>query len=300
MANSESWNRIRQMGANISRLHATGEGRSLEELKKTNDVLQGQESLRLRMFFTNNCMEPFRDLDRLGLLLFAADKDAVKLDYATRLNEKKKTLGHDESIRAAAQEYAAMRWGPTEVPIYNLLGLFTMICPAQRATYLDFARFFIEKNVPVDGKDLSGSPALTHVFSTKPAFDLEYAQILYDAGGDVNTRNRYGGIVAHEIATQALQWFLSHGGNLDIADGDGMTPRFMCERQNATVPALKRLAHQEDERRKLKGDLRCALCGRDGVTLLKCGRCKKAKYCDPKTLACQKLDWPNHKKTCKA
>ena len=259
-------------------------------------------------------MEPGRDLDQLGRLLCIGNVDAVKLDYEIRFRGKRMSMGDDEAIRAVAQEYAAMRWGPTEVPIYNLLGLFLQILPDQRATYLDLARFFIEKKVPVDGKDLSGTTALSHTFSTKPAFDLEYAKILYDAGGDVNHRNRYGGIVAHEIvqiylpndkeivrkATQALEWFLSHGGNLDIADGDGMTPRFMCERLATRIPALKRLADKEDEKRRQKGDLRCALCGRVEGELLKCSRCKKANYCNPAVRACQKLDWPHHKKTCKA
>jgi hypothetical protein len=82
-----------------------------------------------------------------------------------------------------------------------------------------------------------GTTALSHCFSTKPTFDFEYAQILFDAGGNINNRNRYGVIVAHEImlvydpsyqiirvvkkATISLKWFLTYRGSIDIADGDG-------------------------------------------------------------------------------
>ncbi|KDR78544.1 hypothetical protein GALMADRAFT_243958 [Galerina marginata CBS 339.88] len=298
----------------LAKLHDTGEGRPLEELMKSKEVLRGQESLRLRRFCTSNCMEPQRDLDTLGKLLLTGNQDAVFLDYTARLAEKSKTMELEAAIEAVAQEYASMRWGPTEAPIFNLLGLFMQIVPSRRTNYLGFSEFLIGTRVPVDGKDLSGTAALSHTFSTKPSFDLEYAQMLYDAGGDVNTRNRYGATVAHEIvqvydpsdpevvrkSTKALEWFLSHGGSLDIADGDGMTPRFMCERMGSVLIGLKRLVEKEDERRRQNGDLTCSLCGRDEGKLLSCGRCKKAKYCDPGSRACQKLDWPRHKKGCKA
>ena len=62
------------------------------------------------------------------------------------------------------------------------------------------AEFYTKASVPVNGKDMSGTTALSPCFkfSTKPTFDFEYAQILFDAGGDINDRNRYGSIVAHE------------------------------------------------------------------------------------------------------
>ena len=60
-------------------------------------------------------------------------------------------------------------------------------------------------SAPVNGKDMSesGTTALSHCFTTKPTYDLEYAQILFhmDAGEDINNRNtcRYCVFVAHEI-----------------------------------------------------------------------------------------------------
>ncbi|KAF9542163.1 hypothetical protein CPC08DRAFT_589264, partial [Agrocybe pediades] len=246
------------------------EGRSLEELRKTSEILKGIESQRWRLFCTSNCMEPQRDLDSFGLALMSGEKDAVSMDYTSRM--MKRGL-NDETVEAIAKEYEALRWGPTEVPIFNLLLLFTQIIPAKRTKYLELARLFIESKVSVNGTDLSGTTALCHSFSTKPCLDLQFAQMMYDAGGDVNKRNRYGATVAHEIvmvcdtsdanvvrkSTKALEWFLSHGGNVDIADSDGVSPRkIIFETLRGRVPTLKRAVEEEDSRRKAK-QLCCSL-----------------------------------------
>ncbi|PPQ83993.1 hypothetical protein CVT25_000539 [Psilocybe cyanescens] len=91
--------------------------------------------------------------------------------------------------------------GPTETLIYNLLGVVMQILPVQKIAHFDFANLYIEAKVAIDGTDLSGTTALSHCFSTKPSFELEYAQLLYDAGGDVNRRNRYSAAVASEMVT---------------------------------------------------------------------------------------------------
>jgi hypothetical protein len=201
------------------------------------------------------------------------------------------------------------------VPLYNLLGLFTLIRPEKRTEYLEIAHFFIHSaNVPVDGTDLSGTTALGHSFSTKPGLDFDYAQMLYDAGGDVNHRNRYGNTVGQEIvqvymfkdrkvvgdAKKAFEWFLAHGGNIDIGDMDGQTVRGCIEKLKGLVPGLTTLAEKEYKRRAARGDACCTTCGREDKKLLLCSRCKKATYCQPPGRMCQKLDWPRHKKECKA
>ncbi len=254
-------------------------------------------------------MEPSRDLDTFGNLLMRGNLDSVITNYSAQV---KRLMEHGLEFEAAhkgvASDLYGLRWGPTEVPIYNLLGLFSQIFPDHRLKYHAFAEFFIEAKVPVDGKDLSGTTALSHCFSTKPSFDLEYAQILHNAGGDVNSRNRFGATVAHEIvmvygnepevlsrATAALEWFLTHGGSVDIADGDGMAARALVSR----FPPLAAVVQKEDARRKAAGPSCCSLCGRGEEKLLSCSRCKVAKYCSPAVRACQKLDWPRHKKLCK-
>jgi MYND finger len=248
-------------------------------------------------------MVPNRDLDEYGKLLTYGDLDLVRLDFFAR--------GLD-----AAQQIYGLRWGPTQVPIYNLLALFTRLNPHLRTAYIKIASFLIkEAKVPVDGTDLSGTTALSHCFSTKPGLDFEYAQLLYDAGGDVNHRNRYGCTVAQEIvqvyilndktvvanAKKAFEWFLTHGGNVNIADGDGCTVRHMlfATALKYAIPEFIKVLEKEDKRRAAKGDASCKLCGREDKKLLFCGRCKKVRYCQPPGRMCQKTDWPNHKKECK-
>ncbi|KIY69818.1 hypothetical protein CYLTODRAFT_442447 [Cylindrobasidium torrendii FP15055 ss-10] len=209
-------------------------------------------------------MEPERDLDDFGVLLLSGALEDVKKDYAERISKCADSSSKDApsaSPSLAAEkrvrdDYYQMCWGPTEVTLYNLLDLFTRIVPENHKSYMDMARFFIsEVRVPVDGQELSGTRALSHAFSTKPSFNLELAQMLYDSGGDVNARNRYGCTVAHEFmhidqdlqtfdqTHKALEWFLSHGGNIDIADSVGMTARRMVdslnrqERRQATTGA---------------------------------------------------------------
>jgi hypothetical protein len=98
-----------------------------------------------------------------------------------------------------------------------------------------------------------------------------------------------------------MKWFLDHGGNVDIADGDGMTPRYMAGRTKRVVPGLSKLVADADGERKARadGDGCCACCGRvSDATMKRCARCKVARYCAPETRACQKIDWPHHKKHC--
>ncbi|EED77867.1 predicted protein [Postia placenta Mad-698-R] len=180
----------------------TGQGRSLSELLNSNDPLQGPESQRLRSYFTSNWMEPDRDLDEYGRRIMMGDLASVQDDFARRESQHMAEADTTEAARAdAAQELYSLRWGPTRVPIFNLILLCTLIEPRSRAGHLAIARWLIaDAKVPVDGTDLSGSQAIYHTISTKPTFDPEYGQLLYDAGANVNHRNRYGGTAAHEMA----------------------------------------------------------------------------------------------------
>jgi MYND finger len=200
------------------------------------------------------------------------------------------------------------RWGPTHTPIFNCLLCATLIWPDRREKLLDVVRWLISIGVPVDGKDLSGTTALSHSLSTRPAFDPEFAQMLIDAGGDINARNRYGVTCAHEFcmvwspdptaiasASQALQFFLSHGGDPNIAENDGITA--LAAMRVPWLSGLKEMALKEEERRRKEG---CAFCGsmvndRNALQLLRCGRCKKVWYCSPPK-GCQRAHWSTHKR----
>ncbi|KAM5544833.1 hypothetical protein V8D89_001731 [Ganoderma adspersum] len=306
----------------IAQLQDATAGRPLEELLKTNEILSGAESQRLRTFFSHNCMEPSRDLDMYGRYVMMGDLEAIQLLYADSVASHRSSCDSDAAARSAATgEIYRKRWGPTRVPIYNLVLLSTLIVPSARPAHLALARWLIaDARVPVDGTDLSGSTALHHAISTKPTFDPEYAQMLVDAGGSVTRRNRYGGVPAHEIcmtwdptdraavrrAADALQWYLDHGGNLDIKDSDGMPPRQSVGSTKRFAGAgvkmeTWRVVDADDRRRKRLAGAICTFCGRESqgdVKLLLCSKCKVACYCSGGA-PCQKTDWPHHKTICK-
>jgi hypothetical protein len=105
------------------------------------------------------------------------------------------------------------------VPIYRD-SLLCQVFPRQRVQLLSVTRWLSTvAKVPVDGTDVSGTTALAHSISTHPAFDPEFAQFLYDAGEDLNMRNRYGATPAHDmsmIPSLDEQWY---GGRKKPWDG---------------------------------------------------------------------------------
>lgn len=119
------------------------------------------------------------------------------------------------------------------------------------------------------GTDIAGITALMYSICTKPYFDPEFAQLMLDAGGDINRRDRFGGIAAldittvqllyrkgaHERAGAALQWFLEHGGNLDIEDGEGMCARRIIAKLEATDRTLKGIVDKFEEKQGGSGTI---------------------------------------------
>ena len=277
--------------------------------------------MTLRTFFTSECMEPQRDLDAYGWSVLKGNLPEVKDDFERRIaSHGDKTS--EEARKAAVDEVYALRWGPTRVPIYNLLLLATILVTGRRQQILEVARWMAtEVKIPVDGRDLSGSTAMHHAISTKPSFDPEFAQILYDAGADVNARNRYGETAVFDAgkifnpkdfgstkkASSAIEWFLKHGGNLDLKENDGWSARATLLRSRevfitlggSVAKEMYAMIDREDKRRQ--GDVKCCLfCGmeREDTPVMTCSRCKSVRYCRaPRD--CQKRDWPNHKQKCK-
>lgn len=273
-------------------------------------------------------MAPSRDLkDDFGRAVFNGLLDVLREDINKRI-KKHAENGESDPRAATVRDIYDMRWGPTRVPVFNLILLSTLLLKSKRTEHLKIARYLIDDlKVPVDATDLSGAQAIYHAISTKPAFDPEYAQLLYDAGGDVNARNRYGDTAAEEIAMllgydketthrarDALAWFFAHGGNIDVRNNDGVSARWVmsCAHQQLVqhvgmnraleVTPMWDTAVEEDRRRRELGMDACAFCGRGreqtGRALLVCSRCKGVAYCAPPS-KCQTYDWKLHKERCK-
>jgi hypothetical protein len=262
------------------------------------------DAMELRGWASQNPMVPPRDLtDPLGKALYATlqgQNDAL----SNYLTEQQKTKGKE----ALLKEMYEKRWGPTKIPIFNVILPFLYTQPGQKARLLDLTRHLVDDiGVRVDGTDVIGSTALYWAISTKPFVEPEFAQILFDAGCNLNQKNRFGCTAASEIAqadlggdtsknVAMLKWYVEHGGDVDVKDNDGMNVKMLVEMMEKRVPAMAKVVKAGRGARKAG---QCENCGREpkeGKALLTCARCKKVRYCSGE---CQKADWKGHKKGCK-
>lgn len=257
------------------------------------------------------------DLDEYGRQLFVGDLAFVKDERAERLHSLIQSGMYPEEAHAiAGKEQAKLRWGRTRIPIYQVLLMGSILLPEKRRHILAVLRWLIdEAKVPVGGTDIAGTTTLMNALSTRSAVDLEFVEILYNAGEDVNHRDRYGCTVAHDIcmvapdgvreAKKAIEWFLSHGGNLEVMDNDGVPPRLLLQRTGyayihlgpKSFQDLLKVVGQEDMRRMRLGARGCTFCGRRSENLLACSKCKQVRYCPPPS-NCQLGDWALHKTRC--
>ena len=268
------------------------------------------DGMELRGWAQANPTAPSRDLkDPVGQTLLAAfngEFDALQ-NYCEMMI--KQLGGNDDARETVRQDLYSKRWGPTKTPIYSILLPAFHMLPNKKKELLDIAKYLAnDLKVPVDGKDVLGSTALFWAISTKPYVQPEYAQLLFDAGGSVNTKNRFNATAAREIAqadlhgdttknVQMFKWYIEHGGDIDNKDTDGMSVKVLVEMMRGKVPGLAE-AIQNGRGERKQGD--CATCGRtpkDGKTFPACAKCKKVRYCSQE---CQKVDWKAHKKTCAA
>ncbi|KAI4649646.1 hypothetical protein J4E93_003966 [Alternaria ventricosa] len=283
---------------------------TLEDMINSEDQLAGMDGMELRGWSQKNPTVPSRDLkDPVGqtfLSIFNQEFDALQ-NYAEMMI--KQLGGTEEARETFRNDLYAKRWGPTKTTVYGVLLPALHMMPNKKQELLGVVKYLAnDLKVPVDGKDVVGSTALFWAISTKPYVQPEFAQILFDAGGSVNTKNRFGATPGSEIAqadihgdtsknVQMLKWYVEHGGDVDSKDNDGMTIKTLVEMMGMKVPALAAVLKKGKGPRK-EGD--CTNCGRgpkDGKVFSACGKCKKARYCSQE---CQKVDWKGHKKVCKA
>ncbi|CZR69852.1 uncharacterized protein PAC_19752 [Phialocephala subalpina] len=203
-------------------------------------ALSGVQSQKLRIYCANETWAS-SDLDSYARLLHDGNLDTVRKDFV---------FGQGGPV-ASRQRLANLQYGPTKIPIFNLLLQFTVLFPQKRAQYIQVIEFLAKAKVPVDSTDLSGTTALSHSISTKPYFDTEIADILITAGGDINHQNRYGCLAGHEIVmardysedgkkktVDAMKYYVEHGGKVDIPDNDGVTVTRIGNTIKLVIPGL--------------------------------------------------------------
>jgi hypothetical protein len=257
------------------------------------------DAMELRGMASQNPMVPSRDLtDPLGLSIMSyaeGDLSAVQ-SYV-------ESTGKD----AAVKEMEAKRWGPTRIPIFNVILQFLHYTPAHQQALLDLTSYLAhDLHVAVDGTDVTGASALYWSISTKPFAEPAFASILFSAGGSVNQKSRFGSTCASEIAqvdfsrptapaVEMLAWYVQHGGDVEGKDNDGMSVKMLVDMMKKRVPELDAVVRKGRGERE-KGT--CENCGREGRKGFKvCARCKGVRYCGE---VCQRVDWKGHKGGCRA
>ncbi|TVY36492.1 Protein translocase subunit SecA, partial [Lachnellula cervina] len=157
-----------------------------------------------------------------------------------------------DGIDKTRQSLADIHYGPTQIPLFNFLLQLTHLDPYNRTRYLGTARYLaLEARVPVDTTDLSGTTTFMYAISTKPYWDREFADILLEAGADVNHRNRYGCVAGHDIVmardysaegkkktVDALTYFVEKGGDVNVAEGNGITIQRMGMSVQMLIPEI--------------------------------------------------------------
>jgi hypothetical protein len=280
---------------------------SLDDLRSSNEKLSGMDAMELRGFASKSPMIPHRDLtDPLGKALMA-DFQGQSGALRAYLDKRLSSLNGDTAT--LVKELYEKRWGPTKIPIFNVILQFLIFNPENKSQILKTTKYLAnDLNVPADGTDMTGASSLYWAISTKPYTETEYAQVLFDAGASVNQKNRFNGTAASEIGqvdftadtkknVQMMKWYIEHGGDVDAKDNDGMNVRMLAEMMRKRVPAIEEVVKKGRGTRK---DHQCENCGRKASSerpFSTCSRCKGVKYCSQE---CQKVDWKGHKKSCRA
>ncbi|KAF1941401.1 zf-MYND-domain-containing protein [Clathrospora elynae] len=299
------------MSANFMRMlqnMAPRTNRTLEDLRNADGELSGMDGMELRGWAYQSPTVPSRDLtDPLGKALLAVFKDGQFNAVQKYVEARTAELGGDGA--AVRNELYDARWGPTRTTIYNVLLPALHAMPAKKHELLGVTRYLVnDVKVPVDGKDVMGCTSLYWAISTKPYVQPEFAQILFDAGGSLNSKNRFNSTVASEIAqadvngdtaksVDMMKFYMEHGGDVEGRDTDGMTVKMLVEMMREKVPGMAEVIGRGRGPRA-EGD--CTTCGRSPTGENKvsaCGKCKTARYCSQE---CQRVDWKAHKRTCTA
>jgi hypothetical protein len=212
-------------------------------------MLNGQDSIVLSKFVASHPFSPAKHLDdRIGYSVALRNADSVH--FHELLKSRREALGQ---FHMAISELYCLRWGPLELPIFTVILNLIYAYPGARKEYLSLTRYLAnECKVPVDSVDLAGASALMHSVSTKSFFDEQFAQILLDSKAKINRQDRHGKTAAHYIAdvdstagsaadirsSEAMRWYIVHGGNIAIADGAGMSVASRAFNLRKSAPLL--------------------------------------------------------------
>ncbi|TVY40868.1 hypothetical protein LSUB1_G003935 [Lachnellula subtilissima] len=156
-----------------------------------------------------------------------------------------------DGIEKTRQSLADIHYGPTKSPSStscssSRTSTRTIGCVTSRQHVISRSM-----QVPVDSTDLSGTTTFMYAISTKPYLDREFADIMVEAGAAVNYRNRYGCVAGHDNimvsdysvegkkkTVDALRYFMEKGGDVNVAEGNGITIHRMGTSVQRLIPEI--------------------------------------------------------------
>jgi hypothetical protein len=144
--------------------------------------------------------------------------------------------------------------------------------------------YLLLNGAPIDIPDIAGSTVLHHVAINNRVADVLKA--IFTGHPDPNARDRYGSTplwyAVMQSQAEVVERCLANGGDLDVADGDGITPSSLLISATPAVAAIvgryKREKLGTSERVEDRG--KCVVCGKVG-RVRKCNRCRVTRYCGP-------------------
>jgi len=154
--------------------------------------------------------------------------------------------------------------------------------PGMTIEHANVIRFLLENGAPVDVPDVSGGTALHHVAIYN--FSADVLTAIFAGRPDPNGCDRYGCTPLQYAVmrgqTEVVELCLAHGGDMGIADGDGVTPiSHMPHAKPAVVAIVSRHMKRKAGVSELVEDKeQCVVCGKKG-SVKRCMGCRSITYC---------------------
>jgi hypothetical protein len=154
-------------------------------------------------------------------------------------------------------------------------------------------KYLISAGAPIDKEDIVGITSL-HIATFGHAAKPDIARLLLESGANVNHQDRYGSVpILSPMQTNTIptvELLLEFGADLNIAEGDDVTPESMsllCGPQVTSI--IQKWKRKRTGQEALREGKTCGNCGSqssNGAKLLQCSRCHTMLYCSKK---CQSM-----------
>jgi len=141
--------------------------------------------------------------------------------------------------------------------------------------------YLLLNGAPIDVTDISGSTVLHHVAMNNRVADVLKA--IFSGHPDPNARDRYGSTpllyAVMQSQAEVVELCLANGGDLDVAEADGVTPSSLLMHVTPAVAAIvEKYKKKQGTSEPVEDKEKCIMCGKIG-RVMRCSRCRLTRYC---------------------